>query len=754
VSVILSLSDKTTHTSSSLQVHLPGQHLVRFDPDEDPAKILERASRETTTLTAFFAANADEQFGQLARRYTYQEFPQHFVYSTQTKKWAPRQRGYAIGRMYFVSPTAGERFYLRTLLSIVAGPRSFVDLRTHNGVTYATFREACLARGLLEDDGEWRQCLEEAAFMQTGSQLRQLFAMLLVFCQPARPEELWAQYATSICDDLRRRLMRQSIADPTNDMVLDYGLFLLNELLLEYGMSLENFGSMPRPTRNWRTLTKNPFVAEQLVYDAPSEMAQAREREPLLNQDQRIAYDRITSSTLEESNNIFFLHGPGGTGKTFVYQTVCHRIRGEGHIVLCVASSGIASLLLPGGRTAHSTFKIPVESLHEQSMCGILKETRYADMLRQVRLLIWDEAGNQSRFAPEAVDRTLRDIRNDDRPFGGMTVVFGGDFQQTLPVVPKGSREEIVSHCLQRSPLWPIINVLHLRQNMRLSRDALSQEYARWLLDVGQGTTGERVTIPLDVQTPNLNTLIESVYSAVGLDKPVPEPDYFLNRMILSARNDDVDDVNTRILKVFPGPEEIYCSADSVEQEPGADQDPTHQYPVEYLRTLKPAGIPPGELRLKVGAPLLLLRNLAPRHGLCNGTRMVLLEMGDRVLRVRIIGGEHDGDIAFIPRISLTPSNNNGQYAFRLKRRQFPVRLAFGMSINKAQGQSVKVVGLDLRTEVFAHGQLYVALSRATSRQHVKILLPNDAGGRTKNIVYPEVLLKVRYLLFVYRFGL
>jgi hypothetical protein len=732
-----------------LQVHLPSQHLVRFNPDNDPSDILERASRETTTLTAFFAANADEQIGELARRYTYQEFPQHFVFQTRTKKWTPRQRGYAIGRMYFVSPTAGERFYLRTLLSIVPGPRSFVDLRTHNGVTYATFREACLARGLLEDDGEWRQCLEEAAFMQTGSQLRQLFAMLLVFCQPSRPEDLWTRYATSICDDLRRRLMRQNIVNPTNEIVLDYGLFLLDELLHEYGTSLENFSSMPRSTRNWRTLTENPFVAEQLAYDPASEMAQAVEREPLLNHDQHSAYSQITTSALENANDIYFLNGPGGTGKTFVYKTACHRLRGEGHIVLCVASSGIASLLLPGGRTAHSTFKIPVESLHEHSMCGINKENRYADMLRQVKLLIWDEAGNQSRFAPEAVDRTLRDIRNDDRPFGGMTVVFGGDFQQTLPVVPKGSREEIVSHCLQRSPIWKIIKVLHLRENMRLSRDVLSQEYARWLLEVGQGSTGEHVIIPQDMQTPSLESLIESVYSAVGVDRPVPEPDYFLNRMILSARNDDVDDVNTRILNVFPGTEEIFCSADSVEQEPGADQDPTHQYPVEYLRTLKPAGIPPGELRLKVGAPLLLLRNLAPRHGLCNGTRMVLLNMSDRVLRVRIIGGEHDGDTAFIPRISLTPSNNNGQYAFRLKRRQFPVRLAFGMSINKAQGQSVKVVGLDLRTEVFAHGQLYVALSRATSRQYVKILLPNDARGRTKNIVYPEVLLKVRYPVFV-----
>lgn len=111
------------------------------------------------------------------------------------------------------------------------------------------------------------------------------------------------------------------------------------------------------------------------------------------------------------------------------------KLRGEGLIVLCVASSGIASLLLAGGRTAHSRFKIPVENISSDSTCNINKESPLADMLRRTTLIIWDEAANQHRWAPEAVDRALRDLRNSDRPFGGITVVFGGDFQQILPVV-------------------------------------------------------------------------------------------------------------------------------------------------------------------------------------------------------------------------------------------------------------------------------------------------------------------------------
>jgi hypothetical protein len=109
-----------------------------------------------------------------------------------------------------------------------------------------------------------------------------------------------------------------------------------------------------------------------------------------------------------------------------------------------------------------------------------------------------------------------------------------------------------------------------------------------------------------------------------------------------------------------------------------------------------------------------------------------------------LIGGDHDGEIALIPRITLTPSAKSTNHAFVLRRRQFPVKLAFAMSINKAQGQSLKFVGLDLRVPVFSHGQLYVALSRATSSKNIKILLPqNDLQAcTTTNVVYPEILLR------------
>ena len=735
-----------------LQVHLPGQHMVTFNPNYDAVTVLEHASTEKTSLTAFFEANSDPGvLGAAARRLTYQEFPQEMVLkgSGSSLQWNQRKQGFALGRMYFASPSAGERFYLRTLLTVVKGPRSFEELRTVDGIVYPTFRDACLARGILENDGEWRQCLLEASIMQTGSSLRQLFATILLFCSPSQPEILWQEFRQHICDDLLHQLRTAGFENPVEDDAYDYGLFLLDQILQQSGQSLEgNFPSMPLSLTDWRRQTGNQLLSEQLDYNCEQQSEMATTRETSLNLEQRQAYDKIIHSVKSHHGSLFFLNGPGGTGKTFIYNTVCHRLRGDGLIVLCVASSGIAAQLLIGGRTAHSTFKIPIDGLTNESMCNVPKEGLLAKLLQRVDLIIWDEITMQDRHAFEAVDRTLRDIMDTDRPFGGITVVFGGDYQQILPVVVKGTREETIEATLQHSYLWHITEILRLKQNMRLENAAYSSErdFASWLLDIGHGrhqAIDGTVCLREGMRAETTSSLIDFIYPGVNTNPP-PPPDYFLRRMILAPRNGDVDGINEEVLSRMTGNAATYHSADAIVTEAGADgSDATEEsLPIEVLRSLSASGLPPGELTLKPGCPLILLRNLAPARGLCNGARMTLLRMSERVLEVKLIGGDHDGDVAFIPRVSLTPSGGTTGFSFMLRRRQFPVRLAFALTINKAQGQSADFVGLDLRIPVFAHGQLYVAFSRATSSQRVKVLLPEtELGSVTHNVVYPEVLL-------------
>ena len=355
----------------------------------------------------------------------------------------------------------------------------------------------------------------------------------------------------------------------------------------------------------------------------------------------------------------------------------------------------------------------------------------------------------QHRFSAEAADRSCRDILNEpDRPFGGITVVFGGDFQQILPVVPRGSREDVVSATLLRSNLWKDIKVLRLIRNMRVAETPDAHLFSSWLLKIGHGrgpADDATIQLPHEMVASDINTFIDGIYHGIQ-SSPPPPPDYFLNRMILSPRNCDVSDLNTQILNMMPGDAESFLSADSVVDEAGAD-DGTYgsHIPSEFLRTLNPSNLPPGDLQLKLGCPLILLRNLCPTTGLCNGTRMVLVRMSRRILEVKLIGGEHNGQLALIPRITLSPTEGQTGFAFVLKRLQFPVRLAFALTINKAQGQSVKYIGIDLRIPVFSHGQLYVALSRATSSRSIQVLLPEEGRDRccTQNIVYPEVLVNL-----------
>ena len=136
-------------------------------------------------------------------------------------------------------------------------------------------------------------------------------------------------------------------------------------------------------------------------------------------------------------------------------------------------------------------------------------------------------------------------------------------------------------------------------------------------------------------------------------------------------------------------------------------------------------------------APVLLLRNLDPRNGLLNGTRLKITQLGQRVLGAEIMTGKQAGNFVFIPRIPMIPSDSGLPFTF--KRRQFPIKPAYAMTINKSQGQTLSFIGINLTRPVFSHGQLYVAMSRTTSLQNIRILtesLDTDGNYYTKNIVF------------------
>lgn len=201
--------------------------------------------------------------------------------------------------------------------------------------------------------------------------------------------------------------------------------------------------------------------------------------------------------------------------------------------------------------------------------------------------------------------------------------------------------------------------------------------------------------------------------------------------------------INEAILDKIPGDERIYYSVDSVDLE--EESDPTN-YCTEFLNSLTPSGMPPHRLRLKLGCIVVLLRNMNPAIGLCNGTRLQVRAFHQRAIVCTPLHSPHRTVI--LPRIDLAPTDST--CPFTLRRRQFPIRLAYSMTINKSQGQTFDQIGIYLPTPVFTHGQLYVALSRVRSSNNIKVFLENTSEqGRhpqfnnvfyTKNIVYNEVL--------------
>jgi hypothetical protein len=146
------------------------------------------------------------------------------------------------------------------------------------------------------------------------------------------------------------------------------------------------------------------------------------------------------------------MDGLGGTSKTPLYKALLARVQSKGLIAIATATSGIAASILPGGRTAHSRFKISIK-IGDNSMCSFTKQSGTAELLRRAYLIIWDEVGITKRQCVETLDRSLQDIMECTLPFGGKVMVFGGDFRQVLPVVTRGTRAQVTDATLQRSYL-------------------------------------------------------------------------------------------------------------------------------------------------------------------------------------------------------------------------------------------------------------------------------------------------------------
>ncbi|KAG7994263.1 hypothetical protein I3843_01G050200 [Carya illinoinensis] len=576
----------------SLHLHLEDKHQVTFRANEDLINVLNSDRSAKSMLTEFFALN---QVDENARTLLYKEFPEFYVWSQQYKE-----------------------YYLRILLNHVRGPLSFEDLRTVDGVMAPTFREAATMHGLLQRDSSLQDCLHEASLYQMSSSLRRLFATILVYCNPTNPRELWERFEQDMSVDFRS----------TEDSMSDVRMQVLRSIsftLESMGKDINSFHLLDDNICFGEDQLESREIDDELAVEIPEEDIVASEA---LNSKQRHVYNSVLGKVFSNEAATFFVDGPTGTGKTFLYKALLAAVRSRKLVALATASSGVAASILPGGPTAHLRFKISLDT-DEHSICCVSKQSAITKLLRVAR-----------KQHIQALDKMLRDINDSELTFGGKVVVFGGDFRQVLPV-------------------------FHLTENMRARLDPVFSEY---VLELGNGmppiTVDETIKIldgmlvPYEDDCTSLDHLIDAVFH--DIHEYSINISAMMNRAILTPKNSYVDEINALLIHRFPGELKRYYSFDEA-------IDTSEQSIMEdFLNTLTPNGLPPHELLLKINCPIMLLRNINPSEGLCNGTRLICLAFDQNVIDAKIAVGHHSGKRVFIPRIPFLPNvDENSGFPFK-----------------------------------------------------------------------------------------
>ncbi|KIH57822.1 hypothetical protein ANCDUO_11985, partial [Ancylostoma duodenale] len=516
--VKIRMNNQQTEVEVDNSVHLENGQRVYFTADTGRERA---ANPPNTTLTAFFQLCQQDSF---ARTLLYPEVPRYYTWNASRKVFCKRKQGApvpgrdvresdALGRVYTVHPNNDECYFLWLLIHTVRGPTSFADLKTVDGEVCETYREACQRRGLLENDQHWDTTLAEACLTCFPSQLRSLFAIIVTSCAPSNPQSLWEKYKESLSEDILRENRRINPEVSFCTEVFNQALILLEDKCIS-----------------------------------------------------------ISSKTLSELG----LHAPSRSGAELVQSEVLRErnydIEELNEIAVAIVSSGIAATLLDGGRTAHSALKLPLNlARSENPVCNISKGSGKAQVLKTCKVIVWDECTMAHKRALEALDRTLQDIRENNRLVGGAVLVLAGDFRQTLPVIPRATPADELNACLKASYLWRHVQKMTLTTNMRvhLQGDLSAQSFAQQLLRLGDGE------FPVDPDTDLISFPSDFCHIADSPEELIVMvfPDisnnfrnhqWLRDRAILAPMNDSVNKINTEIQNQLPGPAVTYASVDTV----------------------------------------------------------------------------------------------------------------------------------------------------------------------------------------------
>lgn len=680
-----------------------------------------------------------------------------------------------VTRMEMLYVMAGDIWYLRLIL-LKEAPRSFKDALSHQGIQYSCYQQAAIAKGYVEFGVEIKDNFTELTQFCTPRKLRSMFCIMLIHGFPMR----------IVYDDpiLRNTLMSDFLADKAKgDVDVAIHMMLLDfkrNLELGHGKSLRDYGFDEPADVDTELQRERALINKTVELKRYDELCLKTPN----NLEQQEVFDVIAAAVdqplpLQESQ-YFFVSGPGGVGKSEVCKKLHSYFRSKGYLIKICASTTLAATLFVGAETAHAAFKFPViddseADAEERVETKLSSCPQRMEFYRECRVIFWDEFVSNHKQLFEAVIRQfeLSKIR--------LVFVCCGDFRQILPVVRNGNMQDTVAATISSSVYWEKFNILYLRQNMRLKalqkcitnetseadkEDFYAQtRYNNSIMAIAGGLPSIQALNARGTENSDCFILGEGadaystrvalrgveVYTEDQLQDALSflYPNGFAaetatTNCVLAATNKAGNVWNAAIQQLNPETARTYKSYDQLSEVDDTKGILKGLLSEKLLESVTVSGVPAHSLTLKVNDVCLVLRSLQPL-GLATNQRVRILKFYPNCVQVETL---QDKRVVYIPRIRFNFNLRYGD-SYRVLRTQLPLRLAYCMTYNKSQGQTLGRVLLDTTEEPFAHGHCYVALSRVRSKHDVRIFSLKENvcfEGDNKipviiNVVYPQVLL-------------
>ena len=629
--------------------------------------------------------------------------------------------------MYKPSSSIGEPFYIRLLLKHIP-TTSFSYLKIVDNVEHESFQQAAIARGYVDDFNELKDIFNEIIVDSTPRQRRSTFAVLTL--QGYHTRELYSDifYRDKLIEDWTQE------AIPT-DLAINHFLCDLKLRLEDGGRTLEDYG-FPAPTITTTLLDRERlrFNQQEMVHL----LADLNARYPSTDEQRNFldaVREAITTATATSPPKVFVLQGSGGVGKSNCLLKLIADARSRGKLVLGCAATGVAAAQFDDFDTAHKLFELPVvdplskeldiENRYESTLKA---KPEKLELLQATNVIVWDEIFTNTRECLDAAARSLND-------FVGKVIVLVGDIKQILGIPNEDSFESLTNSLVINSAIFKRATKHEFTINMRMLRAADFTESDRASYETFL-KTAELIGLGLFNQTNVIQnpepTLKRDNFSLILPDMPYVthtrdminhlypngwSPEDAIGTMMLATTNEKVCEWNSIIQELNPNEATLLKSKNKFadhDDDFGKLRDMINE--VNMTNADKPDR-PPHNLRLKSGDIVMLTHTLNRREKLRKNTLLQIMEICQRHIKIRFAGPLHN-EAHIIPRTRSRLTFHAG-LDMAITRTQFPLRLAYACTYNKSQSATLNKVGLDITHDLFAHGHLYVGLTRATNPKNI-----------------------------------